>query len=601
MKYRTRMVLAYATVALLVSLGLGLLMYRTSLQYEQRSQKNNLLVSARSCVSQMDTRLSSMNAIMYYILSDASILESITLLGRASDGMVASSYTRNAETTIQAGISTDYIMKNSYRTVFFNQGGFLASSAVSSDFQEYSNNQRLIETFRPEEISYLPPVTEAGGRSVIVTGHTDPWGVYTGGTEVYSMMKALQGYKMGYLEVQNRLDSLSGLELSDPDTGYVILVNDGETLYKSGSWPADSEAVDYTSILEKTPKDDVLMLNGNLYACADSLEYPLAVLICKKAALFSGGKRNIFLTSFLAALVMFSVTLAAIFIWSSVLTKPVRQLQQIVEETNIENLQDIRHLGGTESGLDEFKELTRSYRTMTERLDQALKNEKRSAMLQLQAQFDTLQTQVNPHFIYNVLNIISSRGVMADDEVICEMCGSLGSMLRYSTNNRQRYARVREELEYLHNYFYLLEARYENRLHVTVEIDEPTQERVIPKMALQQIVENSVKHGFHDTDEHMEITLLGEMRKDLWTIRILDNGTGVPDEKLEEIKATLATVRMDYQDMEMPTETEIGGMGLTNTYARCLLLFQKDLIFDLKNREDMSGFEVVIGQKLHEI
>ncbi|MBO7709093.1 MAG: histidine kinase [Lachnospiraceae bacterium] len=598
MKYRTRMVLAYATIALLVSLGLGLMMYRTSLQYEQRSQKNNLLMSARSCVSQMDTRLGSMNAIMYYILSDASMLESITLLGRASDGKVPRSYTRNAETTIQVGISTDYIMKNSYRTVFFNQGGFLASSAVASDHQEYSNNQRLIDSFRLEEISYLPSVTEAGGRSVIVTGHTDPWGAFTGGAAVYSMMKALQGYKMGFLEVQNRLDSLSELELSDPDTGCVILVNDNELLYENGSWTQENDAEDPAVILERIPQGDVLTQKGITYACASSAEFPLTVLTCRKAALFSGGKRNIFLTSVLAALIMFSVSLAAVFIWSAVLTKPVRQLQQMVEETNIENLQDIRHLGSAESGLDEFKELTKSYRTMTERLDQALRNEKRSAMLQLQAQFDTLQTQVNPHFIYNVLNIISSRAVMADDEVICEMCGSLGNMLRYSTNNRQRHAKVEEELEYLRNYFYLLKCRYESRLQVTISIDEATSGQVIPKMTLQQIVENAVKHGFHDTDVHMEITLVGKMEKNRWTILVRDNGVGMSEEKLSEIRQKLQTVRMDYHDLEVPTETEIGGMGLTNTYARCLLLFGNDLIFELRNREDAAGFEVVIGQYL---
>ena len=593
------MVLAYATIALLVSTGLGVLMFRTGLQYEQRSRKNNLIVSARSCVSQMDDRLSSMDAILYYILSDASMLESITLLGRAADGELPSAYVRNAETTIRVGISTDYIMKNSYRTVFFNQGGFLASSAVAGGSEGYSSNQRLIDNFRLEDIGYLQPAADAGGRSVIVAGHTDPWGAFTGGEQVFSLMKAIQGYKMGFLEVQSRLDLLSRLELSDPDTDYVIIVNSDELLYESRPSAEGQNTGNYLDILEKLEEGKVRTEDGILYAGASSQEFDLKVLTFKKQAMFYGERRSIFLTSFLAALIMFAIALAAIIALSSILTKPVRQLQKIVEDTSIENLQEMQYLESAQGGLDEFKELTKAYRLMTERLDQALKKEKRSAMLQLQAQFDTLQTQVNPHFIYNVLNIISSRAVMADDEVICEMCGSLGNMLRYSTNNRQRYAKVEEELEYLRNYFYLLKSRYDSRLQVTISIDEATAGRVIPKMTLQQIVENSVKHGFHDTDVNMEITLIGKMEKDCWTILVRDNGAGVSEEKLAGIQQKLQAVRMDYQDLEVPTETEIGGMGLTNTYARCLLLFGNDLIFRLHNREDDPGFEVVIGQQLH--
>ena len=574
-------------------------MFRTGLQYEQRSRKNNLMVSARSCVSQMDDRLSSMNAILYYILSEQSMLESITLLGRAADGELPSAYMRNAETTIRVGISTDYIMKNSYRTVFFNQGGFLASSAVAGDREGNPTNQRLIDDFRLEEIGYLQPVIDAGGRSVIVAGHTDPWGAFTGGEQVFSLMKAVQGYKMGFLEVQRRMEELSRLELSDPDTEYVIIVNSDELLYESRPAPEGRDTGYYLDILGKLEEGSVLTENGNVYAGASSQEFDLKVLTSKKQAMFYGERRSIFLTSFLAALIMFAVALAAIIAWSSVLTRPVRQLQKIVEETSIENLQEIQFMDSAQSGPDEFKELTKSYRMMTERLDQALQKEKRSAMLQLQAQFDTLQTQVNPHFIYNVLNIISSRAVMADDEVICEMCGSLGNMLRYSKNNRQRYAKVEEELEYLRNYFYLLKSRYESRLRVTISIDEATAGQVIPKMTLQQIVENSVKHGFHDTDTHMEIALVGKMEKDRWTILVRDNGAGMTQERLEEVRQKLHAVRMDYQDLEVPTETEIGGMGLTNTYARCLLLFREDLIFSLRNREDAPGFEVVIGQKLH--
>ncbi len=88
MKFRSKIVLAYTTVALLVSLILGIAVARISLQYEMTSQKNNLRVTAKSYVTQMDERLSRMDAIMKYILSDTVMLESITWLAEDRKSVV---------------------------------------------------------------------------------------------------------------------------------------------------------------------------------------------------------------------------------------------------------------------------------------------------------------------------------------------------------------------------------------------------------------------------------------------------------------------------------------------------------------------------------
>lgn len=125
MKFRSKMILAYTTVAFLVSLVLGIVVARISLQYETTSQKNNLRVSARSCVTQMDENLRRMDAIMQYILSDANLLESITWLAKDQEGDVQNRYVLNAKSELGIGLSTEYIMKNCYRTVFLTRIHFL--------------------------------------------------------------------------------------------------------------------------------------------------------------------------------------------------------------------------------------------------------------------------------------------------------------------------------------------------------------------------------------------------------------------------------------------------------------------------------------------
>ena len=594
MKFRSKMVLAYTTVALLVSLILGIAVARISLQYEMTSQKNNLRVTAKSYVAQMDERLNRMDAIMKYILSDTVMLDSITWLAEDQYEEIPNRYVLDAKSNLSTGLTTEYIMKNSYRTVFFNQASFLASSATYTTGAGILPKQRLISEFDVEEIPYLEPVIAAEGDSVIVSSHPDYWSA-NDSDPVYSLMKALRGKGMGFLEVANRMDSLDSLETSDPDIDFLLIVNGGEILYASDKEREKELSGEERERLQNLAESRVMTQNGTIYTKACSAEFDLTVLAYKTNVLLEKERGQLFSISFASTLATISVSLIMVIFWAGVLTRPIKRLQETVENTNIENLQDNRHL---EAGaLDEFQELIRAYQAMMARLDEALQNEKQAAKLQLQAQFDTLQAQVNPHFIYNVLNTISSRAILDNDEAICEMCGSLGTMLRYSTNNKERYASVEKELEYLNSYFYLLKARHENSLEVHIDVDQKIRQQVIPKMTLQQLVENSVKHGFQNMERGRRISVTGRVQKDGWTIRVQDNGCGVPEKKLLELQERLKEAQKDILERAKPAEMEIGGMGIVNTYARCLLLYFEEGIFEMENVPEGGGFAVTVGRR----
>ncbi len=595
MKFRSKMVLAYTTVAFLTSLILGIAVARISLQYEMTSQKNNLRVSAKSCVTQMDERLGRMDAIMQYILSDSVLLESITWLAKAGDGNAPNRYVLDAKSNLSMGLSTEYIMKNSYRTVFFNQNSFVTSSAIYTTGSGDMPTQRIISEFLVEDIPYLEPVSAAAGESVIVSVHPDYWSS-NDTVLVYSLMKALRGEGMGFLEVESRVDSLQSLELSDPDIHFLVVANGGELLYASEKGYGTELSESDCERIKELQDDMVLTDKGMIYTKSASSEFDLTVLAYKKNYLLEKEMWRLFSIAALATLATFGISLAMIVFWAGVLTRPVKRLQETVENTNIENLQDHQRL--EEDGYtDEFQELIRAYQAMMARLDKALQKEKQAAMLQLQAQFDTLQAQVNPHFIYNVLNTISSRAVLDNDETICEMCGCLGNILRYSTNNKERYASVEKELEYLDSYFYLLKARYGNRLEVVIDVEEEIRKRIIPKMTLQQLVENCVKHSSRNMDRTIRILLMGRKREGSWTIRVEDNGPGISEPDLLDLRGRLEEIRRGILERGIPAEMEIGGMGIVNTYARCLLLYSEDLLFEMENVPHGQGFCVTVGQK----
>ena len=555
MKYQTKLILGYTTIALLLSIALGIVVYSISLDYEVKRQKNSLDVTSAQLVSQMEDRFRTMDAIIYYILSDYDMLDSIETLGRISDREVQSSYVLNARTTLSNGFNTEYILKNSYRTVFYNQLGNLVSSFNAKEARQVSTD------FDLGTISYLERAVQTKGKTVLIGAHTDEWG-RTDGPEVYSVMKALQGYQMGFLEVENTIESLSTLAVAAPGAEFVIVANGEEVMYSS---------------------------NGD-YSDTESLRS-----LCEKAESEGDGREAILITAMAAAIIAFGVCLLLIILWSYILTKSIRELRGVIEQTSLENL-DIQAIE-TGYGLDEVRTLANSYQAMTKRLSQAVNSEKRALMFQMQAQFDALQAQINPHFLYNVLNIISGRGIENNDDMICDMCGALASMLRYSTNNKERYVKTEQEMNYLENYLYLLRARYGDKISFDVSIDSAVRDKLLPKMTLHQFVENILAHAYGHSDRRMIIQVSGTMYSDHWEIRVQDNGEGISEEKLREIREKIKNVRKNLENrggMEM----EIGGMGLVNTYARCFLLYHDALIFSIRNLPS-GGVEVTVGEWLN--
>ncbi len=186
-------------------------------------------------------------------------------------------------------------------------------------------------------------------------------------------------------------------------------------------------------------------------------------------ALVEKGYVSIILFTILIVGCFFIISMAFVIIISRRLTKPIHELRTFMEHTQIENMDKTFRL---EMPNDEIEALNKSYQNVLKRLQEAIVKEKRMAILQLQAQFDSLQAQVNPHFLYNVLNVISNRGIISGDETICEICGSLAAMLRYSTNTKERYATICEELNYLEQYFYLLKSRYQHKISFKIQVEE---------------------------------------------------------------------------------------------------------------------------------
>ena len=150
----------------------------------------------------------------------------------------------------------------------------------------------------------------------------------------------------------------------------------------------------------------------------------------------------------------------------------------------------------------------------------------------------SLQHQINPHFLNNVLQTIKALAVAEETEKVSRITTLLGHILAYSVYEPYENVELGMELEYLKNYIELQNIRYNNRIICTIDCEEETGHIQIPKLTLQPLVENSINHGLKEKGT-LVISIGTDIEKDSICVLISDNGKGIPEKELEDIREHL--------------------------------------------------------------
>lgn len=189
---------------------------------------------------------------------------------------------------------------------------------------------------------------------------------------------------------------------------------------------------------------------------------------------------------------------------------------------------------------------------------------------QIQFQYLMLQSQINPHFLYNTLDSIRSEALKNDQTVIAEMVERLSKFFRYCISNHDSLVSLAEELRHVDDYFYIQRFRFGERFSLQTVLEEPgIRDYYVPRMILQPIIENSIFHGLELKPEHGEITIeAGKTEKKLYLL-ISDNGVGMPRKKLDELNEQLRTG-------ELPDDTRRHGIAVLNVNNRIKLCFGEE-------------------------
>jgi two-component system sensor histidine kinase YesM len=152
------------------------------------------------------------------------------------------------------------------------------------------------------------------------------------------------------------------------------------------------------------------------------------------------------------------------------------------------------------------------------------------------AEFELLQAQINPHFLYNTLDAIVWSAEAGNQKQVVSMVGSLSEFFRASLNKGKEIVSIREELQHVTSYLEIQQVRYQDILTYEINVAKDIYNYSIPKITIQPIVENALYHGIKNRRGGGKITITGVENKDELTILVHDDGAGMDEERLKEVR-----------------------------------------------------------------
>lgn len=222
-----------------------------------------------------------------------------------------------------------------------------------------------------------------------------------------------------------------------------------------------------------------------------------------------------------------------------------------------------------------LESMKKSHILEMEELKKRLEEEYSVRVVDKQAKLSALQSQINPHFLYNTLECIRSEALLYDCDSIARMAKALASFFRYSISKKESIVTIQDELHNIENYFLIQSYRFDDKFSYEIIVSSEDQEvysYLIPKMSLQPIVENAIFHGLETKASDGKITIRLKTTGQHVLLVVSDNGVGIERERLEQMKESLKGV---YSG-SMPSGESGNGIALANVSQRIRLIFGDD-------------------------
>ena len=383
----------------------------------------------------------------------------------------------------------------------------------------------------------------------------------------------------GVLLIDIRYNSLErlfdGVNLGNGGYAYLIS-SDGEIIYHPKAQLIDS------GIVKENNRESAGLKDGNYEEVFDGEKRIVSV----KTVGYTGWKivgvtpldgmslNNIktkLLMVFIIAFVLFILSIINSYI-STRITDPIKELEKAVNEIEQGNLEvEVRSAGSYE-----IQHLGTSIQSMARRIRKLMNDIVAEHESKRRSEFDTLQSQINPHFLYNTLDIIVWMIENEKQSEAVKVVTALARFFRISLSKGKSIIPVKDELEHVRNYLMIQHMRYKNKFTYDIEADEDVLELASLKLMLQPLVENAIYHGMEFMDGDGEILVRAWRREDDLYMSVSDNGLGMTQEQVEHL----------FQAADHTSSGRGSGIGVKNVNERIKLYFGTGYGLDIQSEPD---------------
>jgi two-component system sensor histidine kinase YesM len=273
------------------------------------------------------------------------------------------------------------------------------------------------------------------------------------------------------------------------------------------------------------------------------------------------------------------VTIALSWVIARIVTNPMKKLMLSMKALQTGDFTQRVHFNGN----DEIGRLGHLYNTMVGRIKTLIDDVYASRLKEKEAELKALQSQINPHFLYNTLNMINWTAMQKGDNEISEMVVSLSQVFRLSLNSGNDFVELEHEMELVRNYLFLQKKRFTTRFNFEIDMEPSIQHFRMPKLLLQPLVENAIIHAIEPSGGNGHIHVRAYMEDTHIMLEVADNGPGMPAAQVQRLNKAPEQEPMKALQMNAPHS----GMALSNIKER-LALFYEQAEFEIVSREGLG-------------
>lgn len=442
----------------------------------------------------------------------------------------------------------------------FGENGLVLTDSASNAIKDYIDVKQM---------EWYTKAVEAQGKPVISASHTQNY-LKNEGKWVFSLSAAIMeenkilGIVLIDMSYKNLTDMCNDIQLGEK--GYVYIVGQGQEmiyhpkqqLIYSGILQEDlarvmqQEEGSFTEVLEAKRLVTVHSLKQVGWRVV-GVSYIGELLVSKKEIIIP-----LIILTLLALVVAFLISKRIV----SQTAKPIRELTEHMQEI------ELGKLGveiDTQSDTEEIQCLTASFKEMVYKIEGLIEQVEDNQKKLRRSELKVLQSQINPHFLYNSLDTIIWLGEREECEKVVQMTAALARYFRLSLSKGKEVITIYEEVEHVKHYLQIQKIRYASKLAYTIEVSPDIFDEMIVKIVLQPLVENALYHGIKDLEEGGYIRVLGFREGNNIILEVYDNGKGMSREQIKNI-------------LKAPSSTSItkGGVAIKNVHERIQVYFGQD-------------------------